>query len=178
MFPMSARSDDLGFDLLVEALYTDLRRIAQRERRTRAQPSETLRTTALINEAYMKLSRHGAFRDRGHFLATASLAMRQVVVNHARTRLTEKRGAGEQNLPLEAADAVLAESEERIVAIDEALARLESVNPRCARVVECRYFAGLSEAETALALGVTERTVQRDWAKSKALLYEMLDASV
>jgi RNA polymerase sigma factor (TIGR02999 family) len=169
-----ARSPKPGLELLSEILYADLRRIAQRERR-RGGGSETLRTTALVHEAYLKLARQEVFRDRGHFLATAALAIRQVLVTHARARLAEKRGGGVPALPLDAAEGVLAESEERIVALDEALDRLETLNPRYARVVECRYFAGLTEPETALALGVTERTVQRDWAKARALLYESLD---
>ena len=85
-----------------------------------------------------------------------------------------KRGGGAGPLPLEDVDGVLAEPEERVVALDEALERLEKLNPRLARVVECRYFAGYTEAEAAAAMGVTERTVQRDWAKAKALLYEAL----
>jgi RNA polymerase sigma factor (TIGR02999 family) len=162
--------------LLVETMYRDLRQLAHRERRRAGGGSETLRTTALVHEAYLKLARHGLFRDRGHFLATAALAIRQVLVTHARSRMADKRGRGLPPLPLDEADGVLAEREERIVALDEALLGLEGRHPRCARVVECRYFAGLSEADTALALGVTERTVQRDWAKAKALLYELMGA--
>lgn len=164
---------DPAIQLLVEAFYSDLQRMAHRER-MRSGQFETMRTTALVHEAYLKLSRHGGFRDRGHFLATAALAMRQVLVSHARARLSEKRGSGIAVLPIEAAEGVLAESEERIVALDEALLALELSHPRLARVVECRYFAGYTEPETALALGITDRTVQRDWAKARALLYEAL----
>ena len=88
--------------------------------------------------------------------------------------MAAKRGGGVAPVALEEADGVLAEPEESVVALDEALERLEKLNPRLARVVECRYFAGYTEAETAVALEVTERTVQRDWAKAKALLYEAL----
>ena len=160
--------------LLTEAFHAELRRLAHRERR-RHRGSETLRTTALVNEAYLKLFQGGQWRDRAHFLNVAALAMRQVLVSYARERLATKRGAGMESLPLEAADHVLIESEERIVALDEALVRLAEREPRLARVVECRYFAGYTEAETAAALNVTDRTVQRDWAKAKALLYEELD---
>ncbi len=100
--------------------------------------------------------------------------MRQALVQHARARCAAKRGGGVAVVALEEADGVLAEPEEHIVALDEALARLEEINPRLARVVECRYFAGYTEAETAIALQVTERTVQRDWVKAKALLDEAL----
>src|SRR5690606_21054845 len=147
--------------LLFEILYADLQRLARRERHRFPNPSDTLRTTALVHEAYVKLARHDAFRDRGHFLATAALAMRHVLVSHARRRLAGRRGGGSARLPLEASGGVLAESEERILALEEALQQLERGHPRLARMVECRYFAGYTDAETAEALGVTERTVQR-----------------
>jgi RNA polymerase sigma factor (TIGR02999 family) len=168
-------ADDPSTPLLVEALHSDLRRLAHRERR-RLGGSETLSTTALVNEAYLKLFRGGVWRDRAHFLNVAALAMRQVLVSYARERLAAKRGSGIAELPLEAADEILNESEERILALDEALTKLAEREPRLARVVECRYFAGYTEAETAAALGVTDRTVQRDWAKARALLYESLGA--
>lgn len=161
--------------LLVEAFHAELHRLAHRERR-RLGGSETLRTTALVNEAYLKLFQGGRWKDRAHFLNVAALAMRQVLVSYARERLAAKRGSGVEALPLEAAEDVLAVSDERIVALDEALTHLAEREPRLARVVECRYFAGYTEPETAAALGITDRTVQRDWAKAKALLYESLGA--
>lgn len=164
---------DTSTRMLMEAFHAELRKLAHRERR-RLGGSETLRTTALVNEAYLKLFQGGQWRDRAHFLNVAALAMRQVLVSYARERLAAKRGAGFEALPLEAADNVFIESEERIVALDEALTRLAEREPRLARVVECRYFAGYTEAETAQALNITDRTVQRDWAKAKALLYEEL----
>ena len=127
-----------------------------------------------MHEAYLKLFQGGRWRDRAHFLNTAALAMRQALVQHARAHYTAKRGSGAPHLPLDDAHNILAEPEERILALGEALQRLEQVNPRLARLVECRYFAGYTEAETATALGVTERTVQRDWVKAKALLYDSL----
>ena len=160
--------------LLTEVLHADLQRLAHRVRRRTGSASETLRTTELVNEAYLKLARHGGFRDRGHFLATAALAMRQVLITHARGRLADKRGRGITPVPLELVEGILAVPEERIVALDDALLDLEQQHPRLVRVIDCRYFAGYSEAETAHALGVTDRTVQRDWAKAKALLYEAL----
>jgi RNA polymerase sigma factor (TIGR02999 family) len=170
-----SRSGDQATGLLVEVLYADLQRVARRERRRRQAPQETLGTTALVHEAYLKLARHDAFRSRAHFLNTAALAMRQVLASHARSRLRDKRGGGGTSVDFDAVD-VLVESDERIVALDEALTALEKTAPRLARVVECRYFAGYCDAETALALGVTERTVERDWAMAKALLYEALGA--
>lgn len=169
-------SGDDDIQLLVQALHSELRRLAHRERR-RLGGSDTLQTTALVNEAYLKLFRGGRWRDRAHFLNVAAMAMRQVLVSYAREGLAQKRGGGAADLPLEAAESVLAESDERIVALDEALTDLEAREPRLARVVECRYFAGYTDGETADALGVTERTVQRDWTKAKALLYEALGSS-
>ena len=102
--------------------------------------------------------------------------MRQVLVEQARRRLADKRGAGTPNLPLDSAGQQPAGVEEaRMVELDEALKHLAQSHPRLARVVECRYFAGYNDSETALALGLTERTVQRDWVKAKAILYEALD---
>lgn len=158
---------------LVEVLYADLQRLARRERRRADGRVETLSTTALVHEAYLKLARRDAFESEAHFLNTAALAMRQVLVGYARSRLRDKRNAGQPLVDVDAVD-ILAESDERIVALDEALQRLEKEAPRLARIVECRYFAGYSEAEAALALGISARTAQRDWVTAKALLYEAL----
>ena len=168
-------SGDEATELLVQVLYSDLQRVAHRERRRKSGAAETLGTTALVHEAYLKLAQREVFKSRAHFLNTAALAMRQVLATHARARLRTKRGGGEANFDIDAVD-VLVESDERIVALDEALTTLAASAPRLARVVECRYFAGYSDAETALALGVTVRTVERDWAMAKALLYEALGA--
>lgn len=170
--PGSSGADDAA--LLVEVLYADLRRLAHNLRSRSGAASETLRTTALVNEAYLRLARQGRFRERGHFLATAALAMRQVLVGHARQRLADKRGGGQAAVPIDLVQDILGASESRVVALDDALRDLEREHPRLARVVECRYFAGYTDTETAEALAVTDRTVQRDWAKAKALLYEAL----
>jgi RNA polymerase sigma factor (TIGR02999 family) len=161
--------------LLVQAFHAELRGLAHRERR-RWGGSETLRTTALVNEAYLKLFGGGAWRDRAHFLNVSALAMRQVLVSYARERLALKRGSGVASQPLEDADGVLSLSDERVLELHDALTELAAREPRLARVVECRYFSGYTEAETATALGITERTVQRDWARAKALLYEAMSA--
>lgn len=176
--PDTVSPADPGTRLLVEALHGELLGLARRERR-RLGGSETLRTTALVNEAYLKLFQSGHWKDRGHFLNTAAMAMRQVLVSHARKRLTAKRGEGGNPLPLEEgldvpADDTPPEDDERMVALDDALGRLERDHPRLARVVECRWFAGYTEAETAAILGVNERTIKRDWVKAKALLYEAM----
>jgi RNA polymerase sigma factor (TIGR02999 family) len=168
-----SQRDERLINLLIEALYPDLKRLARRERHRAGQSAPTLGTTALVHEAYLKLSRQNAFESQAHFLNTAALAMRQVLVTHARARLSHKRNAGAPPLDIDDIE-LLAESDERNVALDEALSELEQRHPRLARIVECRYFAGYSEAETGLALDLSERTVQREWAMAKALLYEVL----
>lgn len=172
--PDPPRVDDEDAALLVEALHADLQRMAHSLRRRSNAASETLRTTALVNEAYLRLARQGRFRGRGHFLATAALAMRQVLVGHARQRMADKRGGGQAALSIDLIHELLGASDSRVVELDDALRELEREHPRLARVVECRYFAGYTDAETAEALAVTDRTVQRDWLKAKALLYEAL----
>jgi RNA polymerase sigma factor (TIGR02999 family) len=173
---MATDAPDPAFALMVDTLYGDLRTLARSvRRRNSAVHAESLVTTALVHEAWLKLARRPEFRDQSHFLATAALAMRHVLVSRARARLAEKRGAAQTPVSLEAHDfADDPAINQRVVSIDNALAGLEATEPRAARVVECRYFAGMTEAETALALGITERTVQRDWVKAKALLYDAL----
>jgi RNA polymerase sigma factor (TIGR02999 family) len=156
-------------------LYQDLKRLAHRERNRGGAPT-TLQTTALIHEAYLKLSRSSGWNDRQHFMRAAAAAMRQVLVDAARARLRQKRGSGDVPLPL---DEELAQSapdspDEIVVHLGDALKELGELNPRLAQVVECRFFAGYSEEETAEALEVTSRTVERDWVKAKAWLYREL----
>ena len=161
---------------LVTHLYSDLKRLAHRERMRVGAPP-TLQTTALIHEAYLKLHRGGVWNDRLHFLRAAAAAMRQVIVDAARARLTLKRGEGVQALELddERVGAVSQMSDDTVVNIDDALQKLGQLNPRLAQVVECRFFAGYTEEETAQALEVTSRTVERDWVKAKAWLYGELN---
>lgn len=162
---------------LAALLYPELRRAA-RGVRAGVRAGQTLQTTALIHEAYLKLVRSQAWQDRAHFLAAAAMAMRQVLIDAARERLALKRGGGVAPLSLDELDAesqpAAAESDVRVVAVGEALQQLAALSPRLAQVVECRYYAGYTEAETAEALGVTERTVRRDWIKARAWLYQTL----
>lgn len=159
---------------LVPLFYADLRRLARRVR-YESQASETLQTTALIHEVYLKLRAISSWNDRQHFMRAAAMAMRQVLVDDVRARLAQRRGAGATHLPLEAAENVAAaDIDERVIGIDEALQRLNQLNPRLSQTVECRYFAGYGEAETAEALGVSVATVQRDWAKARAWLHREL----
>jgi RNA polymerase sigma factor (TIGR02999 family) len=158
---------------LFSVLYDDVSRLAHRER-NRVRAGETLRTTALINEAYLKLLRSPQFNDRAHFLRSAALAMRHILVNHARERVAAKRGGGVSIESLdESADAIaqdLAQDDDSVLEVHEALDRLAQLDERMAQVVECRFFAGYTEQDTATALGMTERTIRRDWTKARAWL--------
>lgn len=170
----AARADDFPLlHELMDLLYADLRKLARRER-FRLGAGATFCTTALISEAWLKLQRSPGWSSQQHFLATAALAMRQVLVNDAEARFAEKRNGGQRPVPLDEAPEAPDEIDEQILQVNEALQRLASLSPRLAQVVECRYFAGYSDDETAVALGVTDRTVRRDWAKARAWLYREL----
>lgn len=169
-----------AMDRLFPAVYEELRRIAHRQ--LGPDPADpTLGTTALVHEAYLKLvdqSRAG-WRDRAHFFAVGAMAMRQILVDHARQRRAAKRGGGRSPISLDAfsEERVLPTADEQadaLLDLHDALIRLSELDERLTRVVECRFFGGLTEQETAAALGVTERTIRRDWAKAKGLLYAEL----
>lgn len=167
-------------DALIPVLYDELRAVAHRKLmsgRGAGQPDGTLATTALVNEAYLKLagtSNH-AWVDRPHFLATAALAMRQILVDRARARTSGKRGGGRCSVTLDEEAIALIDEPCALLDIDDALSRLALTAPRLARVVECRFYGGMSEEEIAAALDVTVRTVQRDWVKARMLLRRALD---
>lgn len=154
---------------LVPLMYQDLRRIARRER-MRVRAGVTLQTTALVHEAYLKLEHFASFNDNEHFLRACALAMRHILVNHARDRMARKRGGGNDNIPLDEAPEMGSAPDEIVVRINDALLELAALNPRLAQVVECRFFAGYDDGETARALGLTDRTVRRDWVKARAWL--------
>jgi RNA polymerase sigma factor (TIGR02999 family) len=160
--------DDFG------AAYDELKRIARGQLR-RLRPGQTLTTTALVHEAFMKLARHPvSTHDRSHFLALAARAMRQILVDYARERGALKRGGNRRLTDLDP-DMVSVEAvADELVGIDRALTHLEAVDERLAQVVEWRFFGGMTEEEVAVALGVTERTVRRDWQKARAFLYREL----
>jgi RNA polymerase sigma factor (TIGR02999 family) len=165
-------------DELFPQLYAELREIANRLLRGEV-TGHTLQPTALVHEAWFKLAGPKAPRpvDRTHFLALAARAMRQVLVDHARRRRALKRGGPAIDLSI--ADDRLGFSIplDDLLSVDDALTRLAERSPRLARVVELRFFAGLSEDETARALEVTTRTVQRDWAKARAWLHAELEGA-
>ena len=160
---------------LVDVIYADLEGIARRHLR-RERPDHTLSTQALVHESYLNLA-DGAevgWRDRGHFFAVASRAMRRILIDHARRRLTEKRGGGQVVVTLQDGDGASAFTPDRVLALEEALCGLEEKDAQLARVVECRFFAGLTVGETAEALNQSRRTVERNWTRAKAYLLEAL----
>ena len=164
--------DRAAYDELMPTVYDQLRRIARRQI-SRLGGSETLSTTALVNEAFLKLSesRSQSWEDRVHFFAVAANAMRHILVDYARKRNALKRGGPQRPLSLDDAQVAIKDQAETVVILDDALTKLAKLNPRLTQVVECRFFGGLTENETASALGVTARTVRRDWVKARAWLY-------
>jgi len=160
---------------LVPLLYEELCELAHRQL-ARERPGHTLQTSALVHEAYLKLSDDSAVASRGrsYFFAAAARAMRQVLVDHARRKRADKRGGSADFVTLDdqvgQADAFTSE----LLDLDEALVALAEHNPRHARVVECRFFGGMSVEDTAQALGVSPRTVKNDWALARAWLYDAL----
>ncbi|HET8643915.1 MAG TPA: ECF-type sigma factor [Vicinamibacteria bacterium] len=163
--------DEEAFNRLVPLVYDELRGIARGQRR-RGPGLASIDTTALVHEAYLKLAgaEQLSVADRAHLLAVAASAMRQVLIDRARGRLRAKRGAGQVADELEDHDFPVAYSPEWLIDLDRALALLRRHDERLVRVFECRFFGGLSEAETAEALGIPLRTVQRDWMRARAWL--------
>ena len=161
---------------LFEALYDDLHRLAK-SRMRRSDPLTLLDTTSLVHESYVRFIRAGdlEINDRGHFLAYAAKVMRNIVVDLIRERSAERRGGAGIHIPLDTqiADSV-SSRENEVLGVHEALEELATVDERLVKVVELRYFAGLTEEEVASVLGVSERTVRRDWEKARLLLATML----
>jgi RNA polymerase sigma factor (TIGR02999 family) len=160
-------------DRLLPLFYSDLKRLAHRER-SRVGAGATMQTTALVNEAYLKLRASEGWNTDEHFLRAAALAMRHALVNHALARLAGKRGEGAPHVSITAGLGVAAEDDSATVSLNDALERLATTSMRLARVVECCYFAGYGEGETATALGISERTVRRDWTLARAWLHREL----
>ena len=162
---------------LLPLLYAELRRMAQRYMR-QERPDHTLQTTALINEAYLRLVdwRNVRWQNRAHFFAVCAQVMRRILVDFARSRKYLKRGAGLHLLSLDEVPEVSLHRASEIIALDDALQRLAEIDPRKSRIVELRFFAGLTIEETAEVLGISEATVKRDWLVAKAWLRrEMLE---
>ena len=162
-------------DDLLPGVYDELRSIARRQLSLRA-PGGTLSTTGLVHEAYLRLVDQSrvTWRDRGHLFALASVAMRHVLVDRARARTAHKREGALTRVPLDAEQIAAEDQAETLLLLNDAIDRLATIEPRLARVVDCRFFGGLSDEETAESLGVTTRTVQRDWCKARMFLRQAL----
>lgn len=160
-----------AYDQLIPLVYDRLRQLARRQRRS-VRRDESLNTTALVHETYLKLAGASALEwpDRGHFLALASQVMRNLLVDRARARAAAKRGGGRAPLELDESLSISEEDLETVAEVDEALARLEEHSPRQCRILECRYFGGLSLQETASALGISLATVKRELRLARAWL--------
>lgn len=163
--------DREALDTVFAIVYEELRGLARAQRR-RWHGDYTLDTTALVHEAYLKLVDADAnWKDRGHFMAVAAKAMRQILVNYAERRRAKKRGAGAEHISLEDSNPVKEETADEVLALNEALNALSKVSERQARVVEARFFGGLSMEDTAAALKISPATAKRDWALAKAWLH-------
>jgi RNA polymerase sigma factor (TIGR02999 family) len=171
-----------AFDRLLPLVYDELRRLA-RHQRHRWYGDETLTSTALVHEAYLRLVNQSTveWESRAHFLAVASRAMRQILLDYAKRKHAAKRDGGRERVPLHEVAAVLGASEdavdmqsEALIALEESLARLEVGQPRQSRIVECRFFGGMTIEETAEALGISVASVKRGWAMAQAWLYRDL----
>jgi RNA polymerase sigma factor (TIGR02999 family) len=176
---LECRSDDRAADRLFPLVYDELRRIAHLHLR-RERTGHTLGTTALVHEAYLKLVdiTRVEWRDRVHFLSMAARAMRRILVDYARQHRAERRGGGVTPLGLDEAPDLSVETQaDELIALDDALARLGELSPRLVQVVEHRFFAGMTEEETAAALAVDVRTVRRDWVKARGWLRQSLDGA-
>jgi RNA polymerase sigma factor (TIGR02999 family) len=172
---VEAATDGAAAETLFPLVYDELRRLARRQL-AGEMTGHTLSTTALVHEAYIRLvdgSRIGPV-GRGYFFGAAARAMRRILVEHARRRRAAKRGGGQNPVSLGEADAAADAYADELIDLDRALEELATLNPRHARVVECRFFGGLDTEETAAVLGVSDRTVKSDWAVARAWLRQAM----
>ncbi len=167
--------DTQAANQLMELVYGELHRIAAREMR-REHGEHTLQTTAVLHEAYLRMFRSEpvAWKNRAHFYAVAAQQFRRVLLDHARRAQSAKRGGGVVKLSLWESDGGAVDLDERLLSLDEALARLEELDPRAAKVVELRFFGGLTEADAAEVLGISVATLKRDWDFAKTWLAAQL----
>jgi RNA polymerase sigma factor (TIGR02999 family) len=163
--------DKSALDRLFPQVYDHLRRVAERELR-RERPDHTLSPTALVHEAYMKLAQLDRinWQGRAHFFGSSAKAMRRILISYARMKKADKRGAGAEHVPIENALVAAQTRPADLIALDEALAKLEQRSERQAQIVECRFFGGMGVAETAAALSISPATVKRDWTMARAFL--------
>jgi RNA polymerase sigma factor (TIGR02999 family) len=170
--------DRQAIDLVFNLVYAELHTAARRQL-ARARPGQTLDTTVLVHEAYLKLvdSAQANWADRSHFFAVAAKAMRQIIIDYARWATRKKRGGGIHRISLDGIDVADQERASELVALDAALTQLESFSERLARIVELRFFAGLSVEETAEALAVQPQQIKREWRKARAFLFQSIQES-
>jgi RNA polymerase sigma-70 factor (ECF subfamily) len=169
--------DERAMDKLLPMVYEQLRGMAQRELR-RERSDHTLQATALVHEAYLKLVQLDSIEWRGqaHFYGAAAQSMRRILISYARMKKAEKRGAGADHVPLDSVVVAARDRPADLIALDDALTRLEALSERQARVVECRFFGGMEVRDTAEALGISPATVKRDWTLARAWLNRELGA--
>ena len=176
---VKARSgDEAALANVFPLIYEELHRLAQHQLQ-REPDGHTLSPTALVHEAYMRLIDYSRMQwtGRAHFMAVAATAMRRILVDHARSHRSVKRGGTLRRVPLESVELGTEDRAELLIAVDDALGKLKEVDGRQARIVECRFFGGMTEEETAEALGIGLRTAKRDWAKAKSWLHREIAAS-
>jgi RNA polymerase sigma factor (TIGR02999 family) len=167
--------EPLDEEALFSLVYGELKKIAARQMAGERQ-GHTLQATALVHEAYLRLVKGEPLRwsNRAHFFFSAAQAMRRILVDHARKHRSEKRGGGRPRLPVNVADLAAQDDPETILAVDQAISRLEELDARAARIVHLRFYAGLSLEETAQALQTPERTVRREWSYARVRLFRLL----
>ncbi len=176
MLQAAGSGDRAAYAQLYEAVYAELHRVARASMR-RESPGHTLQPTALVNEAYLRLSSgESGWENRRHFFGAAAAAMRRILVDHARQRLAQKRGAGAERVTLSGVDLPAGTEGVDVLLIDDALIRLGALRPRLADLVTLRYFAGMSIEETAEALGISPATTKRDWTFARAWLQEYIES--
>ena len=171
--------DRSALDKLFPLVHSELRRIAQRQM-SQERPGHTLQATALVNEAYLKLAGQQGFdwQNRAHFFAVCAQVMRHILIDHARAHARDKRGGGAVKVSLNDALVVAEDQASHFIALDEALRVLERLDPQKGKIVELRYFGGLSIEEAAEVLDVSPRTVRREWQRAKAWLYRMMTEGI
>lgn len=169
--------DPTAAEELLPLVYSELRQIAAFQMAKQA-PGHTLQATALVHEAYLKLvgGERSSWTDRRHFLAAATEAMRHILVDRARRRLRARHGAGNEPIPVDGLEIAAPVKEEILLELDAALAELKTLSPERAEIVHLRFFAGLEEREIASLIGISERSVQRQWSYTRAWLLERVEA--
>jgi RNA polymerase sigma factor (TIGR02999 family) len=172
--PAVLPTTDIAADEVFEFVYEDLKRIARRHLR-RSNSPVTLSTTELVHESFLKLRASPRFSDSAHFFGSAARAMREVLVDFARRLHSEKRGGLYRRVSFSGAEATLELQLDEMLALDEALDRLSTIDPRLTQIVELRFFCGLPEQEIARILGVTTRTIERGWLKARIILLKALE---